>query len=80
MSLERAWLAAQSTLADVRTSFAGQPLPEQRVFRVGQLDAELLDHELASVLKEPLTKTLAIFKVRFRISPSRISARLIGTC
>lgn len=34
-----------------------------RVFRVGQLDADLLDAELVQLLKDPLNKTLSLLGV-----------------
>jgi peroxin-2 len=61
--LENAWEAASPKLAAIQNSLGLAQPPEQRVVRVGQLDAELLDKELAQVLQEPITKALSLASV-----------------
>lgn len=57
-SWERAWRDIQPTLSSLRSTIASWPKPQPRIMRVGQLDAELLDQELATTLKEPVNKAL----------------------
>ncbi|KAJ3573346.1 hypothetical protein NP233_g2484 [Leucocoprinus birnbaumii] len=62
--LEQAWQAAVPRLASIQASISSSQAPELRVVRVGQLDAELLDQELAQILQEPITKALSLISVR----------------
>ena len=55
---EQAWTNIQPTLSSLRLTIASWPKPRARIMRVGQLDAELLDQELATMLKEPVNKAL----------------------
>ncbi|KAH9947238.1 peroxisomal biogenesis factor 2 [Amylocystis lapponica] len=57
-SWQRAWDDAQPRLAHITESLKSTSSPSERIIRVGQLDAELLDQELAQLLKEPLVKAL----------------------
>ncbi|KIY74131.1 hypothetical protein CYLTODRAFT_416390 [Cylindrobasidium torrendii FP15055 ss-10] len=59
---EAAWDAAQPRLSALRTALSGYdnhrtPAP---INRVVQLDAEILDQELVSVLQEPLNRSLVL--------------------
>jgi len=69
--LESVWNSAQPKLAEIQASLAGGKLGNSRVIRVGQLDSELLDQELAQLLKEPINKALSLISVCFvaQISP-----------
>ncbi len=60
---ERAWETAQARLAVIQSLLDSPSPPEHRVMRVGQLDAELLDLELAQVLQEPISKALSFINV-----------------
>ncbi|KAF8076535.1 peroxisomal biogenesis factor 2 [Lyophyllum atratum] len=66
---EEAWNRAQPKLSAIRDTLNTRNSPDPRVIRVGQLDSELLDQELAQVLQEPLNKALhlinASLKARF---------------
>lgn len=62
--LEQAWDVAKPKLAAIQSSLSSSKHPEQRIVRVGQLDAELLDQELAQVLQEPITRALSLINVR----------------
>ncbi|KXN86408.1 Peroxisome biogenesis factor 2 [Leucoagaricus sp. SymC.cos] len=63
--LEHAWGAVAPKLAAIRSSLSSS---DHRIVRVGQLDAELLDQELAQVLQEPITKALSLINVRVYLS------------
>ncbi|KIM46051.1 hypothetical protein M413DRAFT_301650 [Hebeloma cylindrosporum] len=67
--LEDAWNKVQPSLTGIRDALSSQESPHPRIIRVGQLDSELLDQELAHLLQEPVTKALsfinAAFKARF---------------
>ncbi|KAF8308798.1 hypothetical protein DL93DRAFT_1855997 [Clavulina sp. PMI_390] len=54
-----AWSEIHPALSLLRGQIASWATPTSRIMRVGQLDAELLDHELITMLKEPLNKALA---------------------
>jgi peroxin-2 len=62
--LEQAWQAAVPKLTAIQSLLSSSKSPEQRIVRVGQLDAELLDQELAQVLQEPIAKALSLISVR----------------
>jgi peroxin-2 len=59
-----AWDRAQPTLSAIQDSLQSSP-PEDasRILRVGQLDSELLDQELAQVLQQPLANALGQISV-----------------
>ena len=61
---EEAYARASSSVARIRDGLPSFPMPELRVQRVGQLDANLLDQELADLLAQPVTAALR------RASPS----------
>ena len=61
---EQAWLDAQPRLNTIRDSLSSLPHLPERILRVGQLDAELLDQELVGVLKEPINKAMGQLRVR----------------
>lgn len=65
---EQAWQNAQSTFPSISESLALSTSPDPRIIRVGQLDSELLDQELISILQEPLNKALGLINVNARIS------------
>ena len=73
---DRAWDDAQPALAAIRASMAAWPPVPARIMRVGQLDAELLDQELLSVLKEPINKALG--QIRVSVSPASTGWLLIS--
>lgn len=56
--LEEAWTRAQPKLSAISRNISQSVAP--RIIRVGQLDAELLDQELAQLLQEPLHKALSL--------------------
>ncbi|KAF7776033.1 hypothetical protein Agabi119p4_4426 [Agaricus bisporus var. burnettii] len=58
--LENAWNSAKPRLTAIRSSIDLSKPVEQRILRVGQIDAELLDQELAQILQEPITKALSL--------------------
>lgn len=60
---QRAWDEAQPALEQARDTLASLPSGVPRPVRVGQLDAELLDQELVSLLKQPITTSLKLAKV-----------------
>lgn len=61
--LEDAWSSAQPQLEEARhITSSERPIPP-RIIRVGQLDAELLDKELAQVIQEPINKALSLVNV-----------------
>lgn len=51
--------AAASTIASIRSSLHKFPTPILKIQRVNQLDAELLDRELAELLLDPVKKALS---------------------
>lgn len=55
---EEAYARASSSIARIRHGLPSFPSPELRVQRVGQLDANLLDQELADLLTQPVTAAL----------------------
>lgn len=61
--LEAVWNSAQPKLAEIQASLAKGKLDNPRIIRVGQLDSELLDQELAQLLKEPINKALSLISV-----------------
>jgi peroxin-2 len=63
---QQAWDAAQPRLHSIQNVLASPtfPVPNSRIIRVGQLDAELLDAELVHILTEPVSKALATVNVR----------------
>lgn len=62
---QRLWEHAQPRLNTIRDSLNEQMPPLARITRVGKLDAELLDHELVTLLQEPIGKALALINVSF---------------
>lgn len=60
---QQAWDDAQPALEDIRTRLASNTFVAPRKVRVGQLDAELLDLELVTLLKEPIKKSISLLKV-----------------
>ncbi|KAG0709771.1 Pex12 amino terminal region-domain-containing protein [Suillus ampliporus] len=58
---QQAWDAAQPRLHSIQDALTSPafPIPNPRIIRVGQLDAELLDAELVHILIEPVSKALA---------------------
>lgn len=60
---EDVWHNAQSSLASLRGSLSSENSPEPRIIRVGQLDSELLDQELVSLLQDPLNAAIALINV-----------------
>jgi peroxin-2 len=73
---QQAWDQAQPQIEAIRSSLGTgtTPLVSQSVqghvkghaLRIGQLDAELLDHELLQLLKEPVSKPLRLISVCIR--------------
>ena len=61
---DEAYTRASSSVARIRDGLPSFPMPALRVQRVGQLDANLLDQELADLLAQPVTAALR------RASPS----------
>jgi peroxin-2 len=63
---QQAWDVAQPRLHSIQNVLASPafPIPNPRIIRVGQLDAELLDAELVRILTEPVSKALATVNVR----------------
>ncbi|KAK0468178.1 peroxisomal biogenesis factor 2 [Desarmillaria tabescens] len=57
---ENAWNAAQPRLNALRQSLHFSSPENVPISRVGQLDAEILDQELISLLQEPLNKALVL--------------------
>jgi peroxin-2 len=62
--LENAWEAAKPRLAAIKSSIDLPKPADQRIIRVGQIDAGLLDQELSQILQEPITKALSLVDVR----------------
>lgn len=61
---EGAWNSALPNFQSIRTSLdISNGAFGQRITRVSQLDAELLDQELAQLLQEPIGKALALVNV-----------------
>ena len=60
---EHAWANAQTTLSSIKHSLASGTHSDPRIIRVGQLDSELLDQELVSLLQEPLNDALTLIGV-----------------
>ncbi|KAF9476493.1 hypothetical protein BDN70DRAFT_882321 [Pholiota conissans] len=58
--LEHAWGLAQRQIAQTRIELSTRHLGYPRIVRVGQLDAELLDQELAQLIQEPVFKALTL--------------------
>lgn len=58
---EDAWNSAQSTISSSPKFISSMASAS----RVGQLDSELLDSELATLLQEPLNKALTLVNVSF---------------
>lgn len=65
----------QPRLSSLRSTITSWPQPTARILRVGQLDAELLDQELVTMLKEPLNKALGQLGVCFVASLANKIAR-----
>ena len=63
--LEAVWNSAQPELSEIRALLAKGKRENPRIIRVGQLDSELLDQELAQLLKEPINKALSLISVCF---------------
>ena len=63
--LEAVWNSVQPKLTEIRASLAKGKRENPHVIRVGQLDSELLDQELAQLLKEPINKALSLISVCF---------------
>ncbi|KAG8967249.1 peroxisome assembly protein (Peroxin-2) [Tulasnella sp. 419] len=59
---QRAWDEAQSSLEGIRERLSSGPQAFPRPVRVGQLDAELLDQDLVTLLKEPIKNALSLMK------------------
>lgn len=64
VSWQQLWDLAQPRLQSIQTTLSSDSGPQPSIFRVGQLDAELLDQELVHLLQEPLNKALALINVR----------------
>ena len=67
------WEESGSTLRAATNTLASLSPPGERIARVSQLDAELLDQELSHVLQEPFVRALGLIKV----SPLHFETRLI---
>lgn len=61
--LEEAWRGAQSSLEAIQMTLRSSESCSHRVMRVGQLDSEILDKDLASLVQEPLNKALTLISV-----------------
>ncbi|KAF9076798.1 Pex12 amino terminal region-domain-containing protein [Rhodocollybia butyracea] len=65
--MEEVWNSAQTRLASIQDSLRSlNSSPRSRIIRVGQLDSELLDLELANLLVEPLRKALSLINASFQ--------------
>ncbi|KAI0030711.1 Pex12 amino terminal region-domain-containing protein [Vararia minispora EC-137] len=66
----QAWELAQPQIQSAQNVLTG-PSPVQRVLRAGQLDAELLDQELAHLLQGPLSSALGLIhsSLKHRFEP-----------
>lgn len=69
------WKDMQPTLAKIRRSMITARTTPIKVMRVSQLDSDILDSELFSILKEQLWSALSLFKAsiggaisRFRVA------------
>lgn len=60
---DQAWANARPAFDSIRASLPLSTSSDPRIMRVGQLDSELLDQELANILQEPLGKSLALVNV-----------------
>ena len=63
LNWQQAWEDAQPRLAQLRDFINPYTSPHPSLVRVGQLDAELLDHDLVHVLQDPLNKALTSINV-----------------
>lgn len=61
--LEDVWSSALPQLEEARLIASTEGPIRPRIIRVGQLDAELLDKELAQVIQEPINKALSLVNV-----------------
>ncbi|CAG7848896.1 SubName: Full=Related to peroxisome assembly protein car1 {ECO:0000313/EMBL:CCA70233.1} [Serendipita indica DSM 11827] len=59
---QQTWDNAQLQLRSLQASLGALPVLPSHTQRVGQVDAELLDHELLQILKEPLLKAFSLIK------------------
>ena len=64
LSWHQVWEEAQPRLGLIQESLNTGTTPSERIIRVGQLDAELLDQELVQLLQEPVGKALNLINVR----------------
>lgn len=62
---EDAWNRVQIELTSIHDTLSASNPAYPRVLRVGQLDSELLDQELAQLLQDPLNKALSLINVYF---------------
>lgn len=60
---QQAWNDAQPRIQAIHDSMGHMPPSDTQSARVGLLDAEILDQELLQLLKEPITKALALVSV-----------------
>jgi peroxin-2 len=60
-----AWAAAQDRLQQLSGLILQFPVAAERIHRMSQIDAELLDQELLSLVKQPLKAAFAVWDVRF---------------
>ena len=61
--LEEAWDSSQPRLSRIKDVLSSNDSSSPRIIRVGQLDSELLDQELAQLLQEPINKALSLINV-----------------
>ncbi|EAU84899.2 peroxisomal biogenesis factor 2 [Coprinopsis cinerea okayama7 len=61
-----AWNRAQPTLDSMQSTLISEEPVKPRIIRVGQLDSELLDQELAQLLQEPVSKALSLINVSLK--------------
>jgi peroxin-2 len=67
---QRAWDEAQPYLQQQSASSPGTLTTiSERVNRVGQLDAEVLDSELVQLVQEPINRALSLVNVRIQEAP-----------
>jgi peroxin-2 len=60
--------AAHMSLTSLRELFStNSDSPSPRVIRIGQLDSELLDQDLVTLLQEPVNKALSLINARIPI-------------
>lgn len=57
------WEEARPQLISIQDQLSTSRTPAERIIRVGQLDAELLDQELVQLLQEPVGKALNLMNV-----------------